>query len=112
MRGLLRTLVVLALLVGGALYIAAPFWTAWSIREAMKTGDVATLRASVDWEKVRPRLRQSIAEHAQLLQQVGHADDDHRQPRDGWQVERALGLLRLLFEEYLFQFFVGEVFEV
>jgi len=67
MGGLLRKLSFAIFLMGSSFYIAAPFWTAWSIREAVKTGDVATLEDKVVWASVRQSLRQSIAHHAQLM---------------------------------------------
>lgn len=67
MRGLAGKLWIAAILTAVSLYIVSPFWTAWSIREAVKSGDVATLRSKVDWNSVRPALRESIARHAQLL---------------------------------------------
>ena len=67
MRGLAGKLFIAITLMAVSLYIVSPFWTAWSIREAVKSGDVATLRSKVDWHTVRPSLRASIVEHAQLL---------------------------------------------
>ena len=67
MRGLASKLLIAILLMGGTLYIASPFYAAWSIRQAIKTNDVALLENKVDWKSVRFSLRQSIAQHAQLL---------------------------------------------
>lgn len=67
MRGLASKLLIAVLLMGGSLYVASPFYAAWSIRQAIKTNDVALLESKVDWTGVRFSLRQSIAEHAQLL---------------------------------------------
>ena len=67
MRGLAGKLFIAVTLMAVSLYVLSPFWTAWSIREAIKSGDVATLRSKVDWHSVRPALRASIVEHAQLL---------------------------------------------
>ncbi|MEM6499194.1 MAG: DUF2939 domain-containing protein [Pseudomonadota bacterium] len=67
MRGLATKLLLAISLMGGSLYVASPFYAAWSIRQAMKTNDVALLKQKVDWVNVRSSLRQSIATHAQLL---------------------------------------------
>ena len=67
MRGLAGKLFIATTLMAVSLYIVSPFWTAWSIREAVKSGDVATLQSKVDWHTVRPALRASIAQHAKLL---------------------------------------------
>lgn len=51
------TLVLLAI---GA-YIGAPFFTAWSIREAARNGDAAYLETAIDWPSVRTTLKPSLA---------------------------------------------------
>lgn len=45
-------------------YVAAPFYAAWSIREAMRTGDSATLALKLEWPTVRKTLRASLLEFA------------------------------------------------
>lgn len=67
MRGMAGKLLIAITLMAGTLYVASPFWSAWSIREAIKSGDVAVLRDKIDWDSVRPALRASIARHAKLL---------------------------------------------
>ncbi len=67
MKGLMTKLLLAVIMMGGSLYLASPFYAAWSIRQAMKTDDVATLQQKVEWTSVRTSLRQSIAQHAQLL---------------------------------------------
>ncbi len=67
MRGLATKLLLAISLMGVSLYVASPFYAAWSIRQAMKTNNVALLKQKVDWVNVRSSLRQSIASHAQLL---------------------------------------------
>ena len=59
------TLVVAAL--GALCYLASPFWAAWTLREAIKTGDTATIRQKVVWEPVRESLRASLLKNQQLL---------------------------------------------
>ena len=56
----------LLLLVAGAGYVASPFVAAYGLRQAIKTGDVATIARKIDWSGVRASLRDSISEHAQL----------------------------------------------
>jgi hypothetical protein len=51
---------VLTAFLASASYLASPFWSAWSLREAIRTGDVPTLERKVDWERVRESLRQSL----------------------------------------------------
>ena len=60
-RLLVKAFCVLAL---AAAYIGLPFWTAFSIREAVKTGDTAFLEAKVEWRSVRETMRQSLTAHA------------------------------------------------
>ena len=45
-------------------YAAVPFWTAWSIREAIKSGDSAYLSRKIDFAGVRQTLRPSLAQVA------------------------------------------------
>ena len=45
-------------------YIAAPFATAWSIREAVRTGDSVYLERAIDWPTVRVTLAPSIKQLA------------------------------------------------
>ena len=58
MIGLTR-IVVLMFLCATA-YVAAPFYAAWTIREAAKTGDVGYLKDKVDWVAIRPGLKDSL----------------------------------------------------
>lgn len=67
MRGLASKLIIAVVLMGGSTYLASPFWTAWSLREAVRSGDTETLREKVEWPAVRRSLRHSIAQHGQLL---------------------------------------------
>ena len=64
-----RTLIFfcsLLILVSGA-YIASPLWAAWSLREAIRGGDTATVRTMIDWPRVRRSLRRSLARQADIL---------------------------------------------
>jgi hypothetical protein len=47
-----------------AAYVAAPFVTAWSVREAVRTGDDAYLKAKIDWPRVKGTLKESMAVYA------------------------------------------------
>lgn len=60
MRWLMVTAMIAVL--AGVLYIASPFRSAWILREAIRSGDVATLEQKIEWERVRESLRQSLTE--------------------------------------------------
>ncbi len=45
-------------------YIAAPFITAWSIREAVRNGDSAYLERAIDWPSIRLTLTPSLTQLA------------------------------------------------
>lgn len=64
MRRRLLILTVLSALLASAAYISVPFWTAWSIREAIKAGDSAYLARKIDFASVRETLRPSLAQVA------------------------------------------------
>ena len=51
-------------------YVAAPFWAAWSLREAVRRGDTGAIEHRVAWQSVRTSLKASLAENAQLLSQA------------------------------------------
>lgn len=54
----------LALVTLAAAYVAAPFVTVWTVREAIRNGDSATLDAKLEWPTVRASLRESLTEYA------------------------------------------------
>jgi hypothetical protein len=54
---------ILGALVMGA-YIAVPFWTAWTIREAMKGNDSVYLEKKIEWVTVRTSLKESLGKFA------------------------------------------------
>lgn len=62
MRKLVLAASVVVMLAAG--YVAAPFYATWSIREAMRTGDSATLARKLEWPTVRQTLRASLLEFA------------------------------------------------
>lgn len=43
-----------------AAYAASPFATAWTLKEAIKSGNVPVIDALVEWDSVRATLRQSM----------------------------------------------------
>lgn len=58
MKSLLFKACLIFLAVAG--YIASPFVTAWSIREAVRNGDAAYLEHRIDWPSVRTTLAPTI----------------------------------------------------
>ena len=48
----------------GVAYVAAPMWTAWSIREAIRDNDSGYLEHKVEWGGVRATLKESLAKFA------------------------------------------------
>jgi hypothetical protein len=74
MRRLL--LVALVLMTVAGAYAAMPFVAAWQIREAVRTGDIRTLEARVDWQAVRQSLKISFAEsRAAIAELAGFAGE-------------------------------------
>ena len=59
----MKPLLVKALLVCLALiaYVAAPFVTTWSIREAVRNGDSVYLERAIDWPSVRQTLKPTLS---------------------------------------------------
>lgn len=68
MRRFLAILCVV--LVGGGVYAASAFRAAWEIREAVHSGDTATLERRVDWPAVRSSLKQSAAEARAIISEL------------------------------------------
>lgn len=62
LRLILTTATIGVVLVAG--YIAAPFWTAWTIREAIKSSDAAYLEHKIEWTTVRETLKESLTQMA------------------------------------------------
>lgn len=69
------TLAALVLTLAATAYVASPFLAAWSLREAIKSKDIATIERKVAWNSVRASLRASLAGHAQLLPEVNAAGE-------------------------------------
>lgn len=82
----------LAALVLATGYVAAPFLAAWSIRDALQTGDTAYLAKKIEWPTVRETLRESLLAFAAGATPV--ASPGTEPPRPGlWQRLKA-GLSR------------------
>ncbi|MDX2259703.1 MAG: DUF2939 domain-containing protein [Hyphomicrobiaceae bacterium] len=64
MRRWLPRLAVCLVLAAAALYAASPFYTAYAIREAVKSGDADFLRDAIEWTPVRASLRASMLDIA------------------------------------------------
>lgn len=70
----MRKLVISALIVGSASwFVASPFLTAWELRQAIRTGDKATLEHRVEWTSVRASLRQSLDETQRIITELSEA---------------------------------------
>jgi hypothetical protein len=103
LRAIVRSVVVLAVagLLAGS-YIAYPFYTAWSLREAIKSRDVPAIERAIVWDSVRSSLRASLANHAQLLPEATAAGAALR-PTMWQRVKSALGstMLDRFMENYV-----------
>lgn len=55
---------LLILLALASAYAAAPLATAWSIREAVRTGDANYLRGSIEWPRIKETLKVSLYRYA------------------------------------------------
>lgn len=61
-RRLLFVCAVMGVMAGG--YVATPFVTAWTIREAIKAGDSEYLEGKIEWTSVRATLKESLGKFA------------------------------------------------
>lgn len=55
-----RFLVLICVILGAAAYGAWPLYTAWSIKEAVKSGNSAYLTSHIDWAPVKVTLKESM----------------------------------------------------
>ena len=64
-----RRIVTLVAVAGVAAvaYIASPFVSAWTLRDAIRRGDAPAIEARVAWPSVRQTLKESLAREAKLL---------------------------------------------
>jgi hypothetical protein len=73
-RVLMRKLVAsAAVLLGAVWFIASPFLASWELRQAIRTGDTATLEKRVEWPSVRASLRQSFDEVQKAITELSDA---------------------------------------
>lgn len=72
MRRRLTLLFLLVTVMAGA-YAATPLITAWEIRQAVRSGDVATLERKVDWAAVRRSLKASSGETRAVMVEFSEA---------------------------------------
>ena len=71
-----RGVIVLAFALPAA-YAAWPMWSAFQLKQAIRTADTATLERKIEWDSVRSSLRNSL--QADMLG-IGGAADSSRQP--------------------------------
>lgn len=70
----MRRITIAGLLaVSAVVYLASPLLVAWNVRQALKTGDKATLEQRVDWPSVRASLHQSLSETQQVINELTEA---------------------------------------
>ena len=69
-RSLVLGLLVLMVGTGAVAFAASPFYAAWTLREAIRTGDAETVNRKIDWEPFRASLRRAIANNAGLVPDV------------------------------------------
>lgn len=89
MRLLLSGIVLSALLA--CAYVAMPFHAAWSLREAVRTGDSAYLARKVEWDSVRSTLKASLVKHARLMPEIDPNADVVNKPGLWQRVKLAFG---------------------
>ena len=77
-----RILLVIGLLLGAACYIAWPFYTAWSIKEAVKSGDSTYLAQHFEWTPIKETLKASMAD--MVLGPIDTALEDKPQRQGLW----------------------------
>ncbi|MBX9684852.1 MAG: DUF2939 domain-containing protein [Hyphomicrobium sp.] len=83
MTKLLLKIAVMATLA--AIYVAAPFMTAWSIREAVRNGDTAYLERAIDWPSIRLTLTPSLTQLAVSGTDSEDAHANDQNPPSLWQ---------------------------
>lgn len=77
-----RTLFLTVVLLCAA-YIAWPFHTAWSIREAVKAGNSAYLAQHFEWPPVKATLKESMAK--MVLEPIDQSVSDKPQRKGLWE---------------------------
>ncbi|NJM55698.1 MAG: DUF2939 domain-containing protein, partial [Verrucomicrobiae bacterium] len=63
---LVRRLALISFIVviAAGAYVAGPFYTAWTIREAVVDNDSAYLERKIAWTSVRATLKESLSTYA------------------------------------------------
>jgi hypothetical protein len=88
LRKVILIAVFACVLVGA--FAGSALLTAWQIRNAVRTGDVATLEAKVDWASVRQSLKSSVGETRRAIREIA---DSAGQPKPGiWERLKAAAL--------------------
>jgi hypothetical protein len=59
--------------IAGVIYLGSPMLAAWEIRQAIRTGDKATLEHRVDWTSVRATLNRSLAPAQEVITEISEA---------------------------------------
>lgn len=77
-----RFLLLICLLLGAAAYGVWPFYTAWSIKEAVKSGDSAYLVKHIEWAPVKETLKASMTD--MMLQPVAETMQKKPQRKGLW----------------------------
>lgn len=84
--------VAVAVLLPVAAYVASPFFTAWAIRDAIRTGNADYLAAKIEWDPVRESLRQSLMQIALDGPQVVDAAESESLEAEPQTAEQPKGL--------------------
>lgn len=74
---------ILALVLVATAFVASPFHAAWSIREAIQSGNAEYLAVKIEWPRVRETLRQSLNEFADPGAAAPQAELASATPRKG-----------------------------
>jgi len=74
MRRRLSCLAALLLIAGA--YIASPFISLWTLREAIRRADTTAIESRVEWPTVRESLKSSLSRHPSLLPMLTAAGSD------------------------------------
>jgi soluble lytic murein transglycosylase-like protein len=102
------------LILVAAAYVAAPFVSAWSIREAVRNGDSAYLERAVDWPSIRVTLAPSIKQLALDLP-PGAAEAEAVEKLTVWQRVKAYfgaGAINTAIESYVTPEGFSQLFQI
>jgi len=91
--------------LSAALYVGAPFITAWNIREAVRNGNSQYLASAIEWPSVRETLKPSIARIALDLPEAAQPANASLSPSPSlWQRFKAYwgqGAVNRLVDSYV-----------